>query len=90
MDVGASRPERVPTPFPGFEAVGERRRRVIADLVDARRRAGLSQTSVAARMGTSQSVVARLEAGGVDARLSTLQRYARAVGRDLHIDLREP
>jgi predicted transcriptional regulator len=44
---------------------------------------GLSQTEVAARMGTSQSAVARLEAGDVDIRLSTLERYAAAVGREL-------
>jgi len=34
---------------------------------------------VAARMGTSQSAVARLETGQVDVRLSTLERYAAAV-----------
>ena len=30
-------------------------------------------------MGTSQSAVARLEAGRSDVRMSTLERYARAV-----------
>jgi transcriptional regulator with XRE-family HTH domain len=39
----------------------------------------LSQTEVAARMGTSQSAVARLERGDADVRLSTLQRYAAAL-----------
>ena len=34
-------------------------------------------------MGTSQSMVARIEAGEVDVRLSTLERYADAVGRRL-------
>lgn len=76
------------TPFPGFRDLAERRREVIGELVRARREQGLSQTVVAARMGTSQSVVARLEAGGVDARLSTLQRYANAVSRELDVDLR--
>jgi predicted transcriptional regulator len=51
--------------------------------VKERQRLGLSQTEVAARMQTSQSAVARLEAGDVDVRLSTLERYAAAVGRDL-------
>jgi predicted transcriptional regulator len=77
------------TPFPGFREIAERRRTVISELVAARRAQGLSQTVVAARMGTSQSVVARLEAGEVDARLSTLHRYADAVSRRLDIDLRE-
>lgn len=37
-------------------------------------------------MGTSQSAVARLESGTADARLTTLERYAAAVGR--HLDWR--
>jgi predicted transcriptional regulator len=77
------------TPFPGFREIAERRRAVIGELVAARRDQGLSQTVVAARMGTSQSVVARLEAGEVDARLSTLQRYANAVSRQLDLEVRE-
>jgi predicted transcriptional regulator len=77
------------TPFPGFREIAERRRTVIGELVAARRAQGLSQTVVAARMGTSQSVVARLEAGEVDARLSTLQRYSNAVGRRLDLEVRE-
>ncbi|MGO9557608.1 MAG: helix-turn-helix domain-containing protein [Acidimicrobiales bacterium] len=44
---------------------------------------GLSQTVVAARMGSSQSVVARIEQGDRDVRLSTLARYAAAVGRSV-------
>jgi transcriptional regulator with XRE-family HTH domain len=48
----------------------------------------LSQTTVAAQMGTSQSVVARLESGALDMRLSTLQRYAAALGLDLMIELK--
>jgi transcriptional regulator with XRE-family HTH domain len=60
--------------FPGFAEIAEQ-------LADARRAVGLSQTEVAARMGTSQSAVARLERGAGDVRLSTLQRYAEALDR---------
>ena len=74
--------------LPGFREIAQRRRRVIGELAGARRAAGLSQTEVAARMGTSQSVVARLESGAIDARLSTLQRYAAAVGRELELGIR--
>jgi predicted transcriptional regulator len=74
--------------LPGFREIALRRRAVIAELAGARRAAGLSQTEVAARMGTSQSVVARLESGAIDARLSTLQRYAAAVGHDLDLTVR--
>lgn len=34
-------------------------------------------------MGTSQAAVARLEAGAADPRLSTVQRYAAALGAEL-------
>ena len=47
---------------------------------------GLSQQELAKRMGLSQSVVARLEAGGVEPRLSTLDRVASAL--DVELDIR--
>src|SRR5688500_3046864 len=61
--------------------VGERVR-------EAREAAGLSQRDLAARMGTSQAAIARLEAGGVGATLTTLQRVATALGLALSIELR--
>ncbi|MQA95813.1 MAG: helix-turn-helix domain-containing protein [Streptosporangiales bacterium] len=64
--------------------MARRRRELIAELAAERRDAGLSQTEVAARMGTSQSAVARLEAGDGDLRMSTLERYAAALGRPIH------
>ena len=71
--------------LPGFREMALRRmsqerRRLVTDLTARRQAAGLSQTEVAARMGTSQSAVARLEAGEADARASTLERYAAAIG----------
>ena len=48
------------------------------------------QRDVAAAMGTTQSAVSDLEQGKVDPRISTLQRYARAVGRTLQLSLRSP
>jgi DNA-binding XRE family transcriptional regulator len=56
------------------------RRQFLRALGTRRERLGLTQTAVAARMGTSQSSVARIEAGEVDARLSTIDRYAAAIG----------
>ena len=73
--------------FPGFREMAESRRRLLAELVSQRRSLGLSQTEVAARMGTSQSAVARLEAVAGDVRLSTLERYAEAVGHTLRWSL---
>ncbi|HVV48208.1 MAG TPA: helix-turn-helix transcriptional regulator [Opitutaceae bacterium] len=56
------------------------RRRALAKALAARRSAlGVSQTVVAARMGTAASVISKLESGG-DVKLSTLQRYCTAIG----------
>ena len=71
------------TPFPGFREMAERRRALATELVRRRRQLGLSQSEVAARMGTSQSAVARFESGSGDVRLSTVERYAAALGRSL-------
>ena len=75
------------TSFPGLQELADRRRGLIAELAEARRVSGASQTEIAARMGTSQSAVARLESGDWDARLSTIERYAAAVGStvDWHV-----
>jgi transcriptional regulator with XRE-family HTH domain len=54
----------------------------------ARRGAGLSQASLAARLGTTQSAVARLEADGANPRIDTLARALRACGHDLDIESR--
>jgi transcriptional regulator with XRE-family HTH domain len=83
-------PERR-TAFPGLQGLAARRRELVKELVTARQEHGLSQTEIAARMGTSQSAVARLERGDVDVRLSTLERYAEAVGRtvDWHVRPRQ-
>ena len=51
---------------------------------------GLSQRELAERMGVSQSVVGRLEAGGVEPRLSTLDRVARALGVELEVHFHAP
>ena len=80
--------------LPGFREMAQRRmaaqrQRLISDLAGQRQAAGLSQTEVAARMGTSQSAVARLESGDADLRMSTLERYAAAIGSQLGWQLRQ-
>ena len=76
------------TLFPGLQDLSGPRRALIEELVQARRDSELSQTEIAARMGTSQSAVARLESGDLDARLSTLERYAAALGRTVNWQVR--
>ena len=61
---------------------------VIDQLLRARTRAGLTQDAVAQRMGTTKSAISRLERAGKHApSLTMLQRYAKAVGCDLKIQL---
>ena len=50
------------------------------ELIAARTRAGLTQSEVAARMGTTQSVIARIEGGSSTPSLRSVQRYAQAIG----------
>jgi ribosome-binding protein aMBF1 (putative translation factor) len=76
--------QRLPL-LPGFREMALRRmsqdrRELVRELTAQRQSAGWSQTEIAARMGTSQSAVARLEAGDADVRASTLERYAAAIG----------
>lgn len=74
--------------FPGFAGLDAEVAGLLDDLTARRRAAGLSQTEVAARMGTSQSAVARLESGRADVRLSTLRRYAAALGQVVTLGVR--
>ena len=53
---------------------------IVRELISARMRAGLTQGQIAERMGTTQSVVARLEGGKRTPSMSTVQRYAQAAG----------
>ncbi len=57
-------------------------------MLKARSRAGLTQDAVAERMGTTKSAISRLEAAGRHApSLTTLKRYAQAVGCELQVKL---
>ena len=54
-------------------------------LIAARADAELTQEQVAARMGTTQAVIARLESGRVMPSTRTLKRFADATGTQLRI-----
>lgn len=51
--------------------------------------AGLTQAVLAGRMGTTQSAVARMEAGGTRPTLETLEKVAGAVGAELVVGVGE-
>jgi len=61
------------------------------EFLKARKRTGLTQKEIAARMGTKAPAVARIEAGGGSKKhspsIATLRRYAEAVGCKLKIEL---
>ena len=70
--------------FPRLVEEAEFRRRTARLLAARREKLGFSQTVVAAMMGTSASVVSKLESGA-DVKISTLLRYCAAVGGSLRI-----
>ncbi len=60
---------------------------LIGAMVAARHATGLTQQQIAARMGTTQSVVARLENAHHMPSLDLVTRYAAALGRRVEFDL---
>lgn len=61
---------------------------LIRELLAARTRAGLTQEAVARFMGTTKSAVSRLESAGRHSpSMTTLRKYAEAVGCHLEIRL---
>jgi predicted transcriptional regulator len=69
--------------FPSLMEEARQRRALLQALATVRSRSRISQRALAKRIKTSQPAIARLEAGAVDPRLSTLQRYAASVGKRL-------
>jgi cysteine synthase A len=67
-----------------YDALGEEFA-LVASLIEARTRAGLTQEQVAHRMKTTQAVIARLESGGSKPSTRTLERFAAATGSRLKI-----
>ena len=82
------RAEREPD-FPAAVEAAYEARVLLKKLAQRRVAAGLSQTTLAARMKTSQSAVARIESGEADIRISTVERYAAALGRKVEFRLVE-
>ena len=70
-------------PYEGSEEDRQSRRELELELKAAREEAGLSDRALATAAGTSPDHVSDIERGKVDAKLSTLQRLARAAGKTL-------
>lgn len=73
--------------FDAAEAEEEARLQLAELVYAARTRAGLTQTELAGRMGTQQSVISAVENGGQVPSVSTLWRIARALDLRLTIDM---
>ena len=56
-------------------------------LRQAREHAGVTQEAIARKLRTRKSAISRIENHAQDIRLSTLQKYARALGKDLKVEL---
>jgi ribosome-binding protein aMBF1 (putative translation factor) len=56
-------------------------------LRQARERAGMTQEIIAKKLRTKKSAISRIENHAEDIRLSTLEKYAKALGMKLRVQL---
>ena len=56
-------------------------------LKQARMKAGLTQEQIGHQHHTTKSVISRMENHATDIRLSTLEKFAKAVGKQIHVAL---
>ena len=56
-------------------------------LKQARLDAGMTQEQIATELQTTKSVISRMENHATDIRLSTLEKFAKALGRRIHVAL---
>jgi DNA-binding XRE family transcriptional regulator len=54
----------------------------------SREQAGMTQEEVARRMGTKKSAISRIENHAEDIRLSTLRKYAKAIGKEFKLEIK--
>lgn len=80
------RAERDPEFAENYE-IGYADFRIGVILRQAREAAGLTQDEVAKKLQTKKSSISRIENHADDVRLSTIRRYAEAVGANLQIRL---
>jgi DNA-binding XRE family transcriptional regulator len=75
---------------PGFRArhaAALSRREMMRRMADARLAADRTQTELGAAVGTSQAQIARIEKGDADCRISSVERYAAALGFEVRYQL---
>ncbi len=65
--------------------IGYKEFKIGAMLKVAREKAGLTQTEVAIKLHTKKTAISRIENHAEDIRLSTLDKFARALGKELKV-----
>ena len=68
----------------GFEQ-GYREFKIGVLLKQAREQAGLSQEELAKKLGTQKTAISRIENHAQDIKLSTIQKVAKALGKNLEV-----
>lgn len=63
------------------------RYQLISQLIEARVSKGLTQAQLAQKIGSRQSVIARLESGKANPTIAFLEKLAKAIGLKLKIQL---
>ena len=71
----------------GFES-GYESFRIGAILRQAREEAGLTQEQIAKKLKTQKSAISRMENHAEDIRLSTLEKFAEALGKKMEVAIR--
>ncbi|MGI9032521.1 MAG: helix-turn-helix domain-containing protein [Acidimicrobiales bacterium] len=85
QDIKATR--RVsPARLRGYEKAG-RAVRLAFEIRALREKKGLSQRELGERVGSTQSAIARLEAGNISPSLPTLDKIAHALGAELSLTI---
>lgn len=72
----------------GFEE-GYQKFKIGVMLRMAREDAGMTQEEIARKLKTHKSAISRIENNAEDIRLSTLEKYAKAFGKTLNVELRD-
>ena len=56
-------------------------------LEEARTKLGMTQEELADKCGTNKSYISRIENNSSDIRLSTLRKYAEALGKEIRLEI---
>lgn len=65
------------------------KKQIVHGIITARKEKGLTQVELARRMGTRQSNISRLEGENYNPSLEFLNRVAKGLGKELHIEFKD-